>query len=61
MQVWYYHILANDMVEAIAIAKDNPEFEFVSSASIGLRPIVYYLVRLFEIVNFCFSDYREAF
>ena len=28
-QVGYYHILANDLAEAIKIAKDNPEFEYV--------------------------------
>jgi len=39
VQVGYYHIRANDMEEAIAIAKDNPEFEFVPSASIEVRPI----------------------
>jgi len=39
VQVGYYHIRANNMDEAIAIAKDNPEFEFVPSASIEVRPI----------------------
>ena len=39
VQVGYYHILAKDLVEAVAIAKNNPEFEFVSSASIEVRPI----------------------
>ena len=38
-QVGYYHILANDINEAIKIAKDNPEFDFVPSASIEVRPI----------------------
>ena len=38
-QVGYYHILANDLGEAIKIAKENPEFEFVPSASIEVRPI----------------------
>src|SRR5436190_8517257 len=38
-QVGYYHILAKDMDEAIKIAKDNPEFEYVPSASIEVRPI----------------------
>ena len=37
VQVGYYR--ANDMEEAIAMAKDNPEFEFVPSASIEVRPI----------------------
>ncbi|HEY9341673.1 MAG TPA: hypothetical protein VIQ23_08840 [Hanamia sp.] len=39
VQVGYYHVIANDIDEAIAIAKDNPEFEFVPSASIEVRPI----------------------
>ncbi|HMC87483.1 MAG TPA: YciI family protein [Chitinophagaceae bacterium] len=39
VQVGYYHIRASDIDEAIAIAKDNPEFEFVPSASIEVRPI----------------------
>src|SRR6185295_7757354 len=38
-QVGYYHIKANDIVEAIAMAKDNPEFEYVPSASIEVRPV----------------------
>jgi hypothetical protein len=39
VQVGYYHITANDMEDAIAIAKDNPEFAYVSSATIEVRPI----------------------
>lgn len=39
VQVGYYHIRANNMDEAIAMAKDNPEFEFVPSASIEVRPV----------------------
>ena len=39
VQVGYYHIRANDIEEAIAMAKENPEFEFVPSASIEIRPI----------------------
>jgi hypothetical protein len=39
VNVGYYHILAKDIEEAISIAKINPEFEFVSSASIEVRPI----------------------
>ena len=38
-QVGYYHILAKDLDEAIKIAKDNPEFEYVPSASIEVRPV----------------------
>ena len=39
IQVGYYHIIANDMEEALQIAKDNPEFLYVPSASIEVRPI----------------------
>ena len=39
VQVGYYHVRANDIDEAVAMAKDNPEFEYVSSASIEVRPI----------------------
>jgi len=39
VQVGYYHIRATDIDEAIAIAKENPEFEFVPSASIEVRPL----------------------
>jgi hypothetical protein len=39
VQVGYYHIRADNIDEAIAMAKDNPEFEFVPSASIEVRPI----------------------
>ena len=39
VQVGYYHVLANDIDEAIKIAKDNPEFEYVPSATIEVRPI----------------------
>src|ERR1043166_3259750 len=38
-QEGYYHILANNIDEAIKIAKDNPEFAYVPSASIEVRPI----------------------
>jgi hypothetical protein len=38
-QVGYYHILANDIKEAIEIAKENPEFEYVPSARIEVRPV----------------------
>lgn len=38
-QVGYYHILANDLHEAINIAKDNPEFEYVPGARIEVRPV----------------------
>ncbi len=39
VQVGYYHILANDLDEAISIAKGNPEFEYGSTARIEVRPI----------------------
>jgi len=39
VQVGYYHILANDMDDAIEIAKRNPEFEFSTTARIEVRPI----------------------
>ncbi|OIR13241.1 hypothetical protein GALL_56260 [mine drainage metagenome] len=37
--VGYYHILANDLNEAIEIAKQNPEFEYSNTARIEVRPI----------------------
>jgi len=37
--VGYYHILANDINEAIVIAKGNPEFAFNKTAKIEVRPI----------------------
>jgi hypothetical protein len=39
VQVGYYHILADDLNEAIEMAKENPEFEYVASAAIEVRPI----------------------
>ena len=39
VQVGYYHIKAKDMEEAIAMAKENPEFEYVPSATIEVRPV----------------------
>ncbi len=39
VQVGYYHIRATDLTEAINIAKNNPEFEFVPSASIEVRQV----------------------
>jgi hypothetical protein len=39
IQVGYYHILAEDMNDAMSIAKDNPEFEYVPSATIEVRPV----------------------
>jgi hypothetical protein len=37
--VGYYHILAKDLDEAIAIAKSNPEFAYTKTARIEVRPI----------------------
>ena len=39
VQVGYYHIRAENINDAINIAKDNPEFEYVPSASIEIRQI----------------------
>jgi hypothetical protein len=37
--VGYYHLLAEDLDEATAIAKENPEFEYGNTARIEVRPI----------------------
>jgi hypothetical protein len=39
VQVGYYHIVARDLVEAITIAKDNPEFDYSVTARIEVRPV----------------------
>lgn len=39
VQVGYYHIFAENMDDAISIAKRNPEFEFSSTARIEVRPV----------------------
>ena len=39
VQVGYYHVLAEDMDEAIALAKLNPEFGYGPKARIEVRPI----------------------
>jgi hypothetical protein len=39
VQVGYYHISAQNMAEATEMAKENPEFEYVPSASIEIRPV----------------------
>lgn len=39
VQVGYYHIRANSIEEAVAIAKDNPEFAYVPAATIEVRPV----------------------
>ncbi len=35
----YYHILAENMSEAVEIAKGNPEFAYGTTARIEVRPI----------------------
>ena len=37
--VGYYHILAQDLGDAVAIAKGNPEFEYGKTARVEVRPI----------------------
>jgi hypothetical protein len=39
VQVGYYHIRAEDMRDAVDIAKRNPEFAFSDRASVEVRPI----------------------
>lgn len=39
VQVGYYHIMADNMDEALEIAKQNPEFEYVPSARIEIHQI----------------------
>ena len=39
IQVGYYHILAENLADAIAVAKRNPEFAYVPSATIEVRAI----------------------
>jgi hypothetical protein len=39
IQVGYYHILAKDLEEAVAIARKNPEFQYGTKAIIEVRPI----------------------
>ncbi len=39
IQVGYYHILADNIEDAITIAKGNPEFEYAKTASIEVRPV----------------------
>jgi hypothetical protein len=37
--VGYYHVMAENLEEAITIAKRNPEFAFVKGAKIEVRPV----------------------
>lgn len=39
VQVGYYHLRARDMDEAVALAKQNPEFEHSSTAEVEVRMI----------------------
>ncbi|MBI1766773.1 MAG: hypothetical protein HYR67_00180 [Bacteroidetes bacterium] len=39
VQVGYYLIRADNISEAITLAKENPEFEFSASAKIEVRPV----------------------
>jgi hypothetical protein len=39
VQMGYYHIFAQDMDEAIAVAKRSPEFEYLPTAVIEIRPV----------------------
>lgn len=39
IQVGYYHILANNLGEAVHIAKANPEFTYSKTAQIEVRPV----------------------
>lgn len=39
VQVGYYHILADGMDEAVAIAQENPEFGYGPHARIEVRPV----------------------
>ncbi len=37
--VGYYHILANDLDDAVEIAKGNPEFAYTTTARVEVRPV----------------------
>ncbi len=39
VQVGYYHILAEDLTDAVAIAKEDPEFAYSATARVEVRPI----------------------
>ena len=39
VQVGYYHVLANNMDDAMEVARRNPEFEFSTTARIEVRPV----------------------
>ena len=35
----YYHLLVKDLEEAVALVKENPEFEYGSNVTIEIRPV----------------------
>ncbi len=37
--VGYYHVRANDLQDAIGIARRNPEFEYGTTARVEVRPV----------------------
>lgn len=39
IQVGYYHVVAKDADEAVAIARRNPEFEFSTTAQVEVRMV----------------------
>jgi hypothetical protein len=39
IQVGYYHVRAENLKEAIEIAKRNPEFEYSTTARVEVRPL----------------------
>ena len=39
VQVGYYHVRVGDIQEAVSIAMENPEFDYVPSACIEIRPV----------------------
>lgn len=39
IQVGYYHVRANNLGEAVTIAKANPEFAYSKTAQIEVRPV----------------------
>ena len=38
-QVGYYHVIANDIDEAIEMVKGNPEFDYGAHARVEVRPV----------------------
>ncbi len=54
--VGYYHVLARDIDEAIAIAHRNPEFEYSITGRVEVRPIK----MKEEITGFVYPEKHEA-